>query len=714
MNLLKTSIHAVPHLIRYLMVGGVVLIVSLLFPGETRFEYKYQLGERWSYEDLMAPFDFPVLKSEAALQAERSKIEREFVPYYRLDSQMLQKQQKHLRELFYTQYKAYTDSTDKSAFIDTLPYLALGDWILKRLYKDRKIIELHDDHKGQTRLVFELLSGHNNLGEHTPGEYNSPKQALQFVIDTLHQVEPRFQQPYFGWLRNALEEAAIVANIVCDTVLTQKNKTEVLQNVSAYEGLVRAGTPIAVRNGWIDSTTFARLQSFETKYMEETGSTRNAFFIYLGYLILTTALFGIFLAFIQFYQSDVFRHPRYLIFVLLFITAFSYIAYFVEQNPMLNLYLVPFCMLPLIVQNFFSAQLALFGHLVVILLASMLLSLDYEFILIQILTGMVAIITKLKTRYLSDFFVNILYIGAAYAAGFLSLEMIRTGTVFSVYTEDGSLLQEGIRWTILGWIGMNIGLTLLSYPLIPLLERLIGLTSEITLVELSDLNNPLLKELSLKAPGTLQHSLQVANLSEAAASAIGANALLVKVAALYHDIGKTLNPTFFIENQAHENPHEGLSYKESARMIISHVTEGVRMARRHRLPSVLVDFILTHHGTTRVEYFYRLHLNEHPDEPVNEADFVYPGPRPRNREEAILMMADSLEAASKSLKQPKEADIDQLTEKIIAGKISGGQLSDTNLTFRELDTIKAVFKKLLKSINHVRIEYPEEKKAANP
>ncbi len=258
------------------------------------------------------------------------------------------------------------------------------------------------------------------------------------------------------------------------------------------------------------------------------------------------------------------------------------------------------------------------------------------------------------------------------------------------------------------WFFLSVFLTLLAYPLIPLLERLFGFTSSITLVELSDMNRPLLRELAMKAPGTLQHSLQVANLAEAAARQIDANPLLVKVAALYHDVGKTLNPVYFIENQGARNPHEGISNLESAKIIIGHVTEGVKMARKYGLPKVLIDFIRTHHGTTLVEYFFRKHLKEHPEEQVDADQFRYPGPRPSTVEETILMLADSIEAACKSIKDPTEQDIDEQVDKIVAGKISKGQLEQSTMTFQELEECKKVFKKTMKSIHHVRIEYPEE------
>ncbi|MCB0645001.1 MAG: HDIG domain-containing protein, partial [Phaeodactylibacter sp.] len=247
------------------------------------------------------------------------------------------------------------------------------------------------------------------------------------------------------------------------------------------------------------------------------------------------------------------------------------------------------------------------------------------------------------------------------------------------------------------------------YPLIPLLERIFGFTSSISLVELSDMNRPLLRELALKAPGTLQHSLQVANLSEAAADRIGADPLLVKVAALYHDIGKTLNPEYFIENQSGNNPHGEISHLESAKMIIGHVTEGAKLAQKYRLPKVLIDFINSHHGTTRVEYFYRNYVKENPDKEFDETLFRYPGPKPQTKEETILMMADSLEAASKSLKNPTGQDIDNLVDRIVNGKVEHGQLDESAMTFEELQQCKEIFRSRLRSINHVRVEYPKEK-----
>jgi putative nucleotidyltransferase with HDIG domain len=409
------------------------------------------------------------------------------------------------------------------------------------------------------------------------------------------------------------------------------------------------------------------------------------------------------------YEKPVFENLLHFIFLFIIIGAFAYLAFSINGLSGISLYFIPFCIIPVIVKNFFSSQLALYTHTILILLISLVLSLDFDFLFIQIIAGMVAAMSKRKIRYITDFFVLVFYIGLAYSISYLCTELMGKGVIAPVIADDGRIIENGVEWENFGWIGLNIVLTMLSYPFIPLLEKAFGLISDITLIELSDLNKPLLRELSFKAPGTMQHSLQVSNLAEAAATEIGANALLVKVGALYHDIGKMVNPQHFIENQHQNNPHLDLTYQESAKIIISHVPEGLKLAKKYRLPAVLSDFISTHHGTTRVEYFYRMQKNEHPETAIDEKDFSYPGPKPRNREEVILMLADSTEAASKSLKNPSGKDIDTLVENIVSFKTTHGQLQESNITFAELDKIKAVFKKLLRSIYHVRVEYPVEK-----
>jgi len=319
----------------------------------------------------------------------------------------------------------------------------------------------------------------------------------------------------------------------------------------------------------------------------------------------------------------------------------------------------------------------------------------YEFIFLQILAGIVAIMSDANSRNWSGFFFTMLFIFLTYAMGWLGLSLIVNG---SIYTVD---------YSVLGSLVFNVFLTLMAFPLIPLLERVFGFTSAASLLELSDMHRPLLKRLALEAPGTLQHSIQVANLCEAVADEIGADELLVKTAALYHDIGKIPQASYFIENQGGRNPHDDLDDMQSAKLIISHVSEGMAMAKKAGLPKVIQRFIATHHGTTRVEYFYRNCVKKHPGETISDADFRYSGPKPESKEETILMLADSLEAACKSIKSPTGEDIDKMVENIIKSKVEKGQLTESQMTFEEMDKAKIVFKKLLRSMNHVRVEYPE-------
>jgi len=420
---------------------------------------------------------------------------------------------------------------------------------------------------------------------------------------------------------------------------------------------------------------------------------------FAGYFLLTAMILGAQLLFSIKYFPQITRTNSGVIFLVIWPVLFSFIVFIINLNDSISPYLIPFCLVPIIVYNFYGGRLALFIHIVVVLIASFLSGLGYEFTFLQILAGIVTLLVITETRYWNVFFRTILFIMATYLVGYLGLALINSGSL------------NASEYKTFGWLAVNSLLLLLAYPFIPIVEKLFGFTSSILLAELADMNKPLLKELSIKAPGTLQHSLQVANLSEAAADKIGANGILVKTAALYHDIGKMKQPELYIENSKGVNHHEKLNNFESAKIIIEHVTEGIVMAKKAKLPKVLIDFIATHHGTTRVEYFYRNQLSSEPERQFDESLFRYPGPKPTTKEQTIMMIADSLEAASKSLKSPTGQDIDQLIDKIIDHKIDNAQLSDSELTFNELAICKEVWSSLLRSINHVRIEYPSEVKS---
>ncbi len=705
---------SIPHFFRYMLLALFVLFISLYFPNNIQVDYQFEQGSTWKYEDLRAPFAFPIQKSESDLEEERRILSREFLPYYRLDKSLAEKQKSLFLENLSKQIRSKNYKKDNSVpniYIDSVGFAKFGLNLISKLY-EKHIVKIEAAHERKNNsIAFRVIENQLELGEFTAKDFIDVKKATQIVVDSIDKV--RAVTANTEILLSLLSEVVQVPDIKFDADLTKKNKDLAIKNLSPVRDKIKAGELIIRRGEIVDSIAYSKLISYAHKYEQEINKHKNSFLIYMGYLSLTIALLLIFGMYMFIYSRSVFDNLQHFILIFALIGGFAYLSFSIHSLSLISLYFIPFCIVPIIVKNFFSSQLALFTHLVLILLVSLVLSLDYHFMIIQIIAGMVAVMSNRKIRYMTDFFVSVFYIGLAYMLSYLCTELMHKGVIYPVIADDGRLIEQGLQVGNLGWLGLNILLTLLSYPFIPLLEKGFGLISEITLIELSDLNKPLLRELSFKAPGTMQHSLQVSNLAEAAASEIGANSLLVKVGALYHDIGKMLNPQFFIENQNQNNPHLELSYQESAKMIISHVSEGVKLAKKYGLPSILIDFILTHHGTTRVEYFYRMHKNEYPDKPINEAEFTYPGPRPRNREEVILMLADSTEAASKSLKNPTGRDIDNLVDNIFTFKTSHGQLQDSNLTFAELDTIRAVFKKLLRSIYHVRLEYPVEKMPQN-
>jgi len=438
------------------------------------------------------------------------------------------------------------------------------------------------------------------------------------------------------------------------------------------------------------------------QYFEGAKSKKSFFyssrsiFYFIGYFILTALILGSLIFFaLKFFTSE-FNSVKGIGFLVFWPVVFSLIAFSVCNTNGLSPYLIPFCIAPIVILNFYDGKLALIIHIVVVLLSSFISAQGYEFIFLQILAGLVTVLIVNETRYWNKFFIAILIILATYILGHLGLALINSGLI------------ESNEYNVFAWLSINALLLLLAYPFIPLVEKIFGFTSTITLAELADMNKPLLKELSIKAPGTLQHSMQVANLCESAALKIGANSLLVKTAALYHDIGKIRDPFYYIENSRGENVHDKLSNFESAKKIIDHVNEGVKMAKKAKLPPVIIDFISTHHGTTRVEYFFRRQKNQEPNREFDESLFIYPGPNPTTKEQTILMLADSIEAACKSLKTPTGNDIDKLIDGIVDYKIKNNQLSESQLSFKELEICVAEFKSLIRSIYHIRIEYPDK------
>lgn len=687
-----------PAVLRYVLILVVIGVVSLFFPKEITFKYKFEKGKSWNYEDLVAPFDFPVLKTETELSSEIAQLEGEFPPCYVMDGEITNRQLREFDRLFTTQLAKWQKEgqfDDVARKPDT--YASYGRQFLSRMF-DRGVVAVSEDHKNKDKdFVVQVFRGNKKQNQTLENLYPLSTAKAE-VIDSLPYsglAEPEFLLPILDFL--------VVENVFFDDTLTSRLKTQLLSGVTTSRGMVAAGEPIVYRGAPVTEDIYQKLVSFKVQYEAQVIEDKSFLGVFLGYLLLVTLVIGVFAFYLKKDAAQIFEKLNALLFVFSLLLIFSYLSYLVQQTSgEWSPYLIPFAIVPILVRVFFNARVAFFTHIVIILLASLIAKQGYEFIVIQFIAGAVVMLSNLDTRVWSRFFVGILSIFFAYILGYLGLSLI----------QEGSL--HHIQWEVAGWIGLNVFLTLLAYPLTPLLEKSFGFTSYITLMELSDLNRPLLQRLASEAPGTFQHSLQVGNLAEAAARKIGADHLLVKVAALYHDIGKLKNPTYFIENQGGQvSKHEQLDPLESARIIIEHVTYGVELAKKHRLPKKLIDFIRTHHGTTLVAYFFRMYQNKFPDQVFEENLFRYPGPKPVSREESLLMMADSIEAAAKSLKDPTEQDLIDLVDKIVGGKMTQGQLDNAKLSFRDFRTSVQEFKKIMKSIYHVRIKYPDEKPPQN-
>lgn len=692
-NSKPSTIQRLPAAFRPLAFVLVAVAISFLFPADLRFKYQYEKQQTWRYEDLEAPFDFAIRKTEEELASERQEVVQHSAPVFVLDADIA----KERKAAFSDQFQQQLEQAKKSAQFRDVPlqaqkYLNYGLAFLDRIFQ-RGIIKLDGNQKNIAQgEVITVLRG-NTYQDQTLENVLNLKAATELITDSLPYSslsEPEFLLP--------LLQDQLQANIFYSGDRTQQILDDELGKIVTSRGLVQKGEVIITKNSIITEELYQALYSFEQEYQEQVISKRSISNIFFGYLILTLLVLLFLALYLRKYAPLVYNRLPKLLFILIWLVIFSYLVYVIENTEGLNSYLIPFCIVPIVVKTFYNERLALFTHIIIVLLTGFLFSLGFEFVFLQVMAGMVVVLSNINTRDWSGFFYAILYIFLTYSIGYLGLALIRENSL------------SAIDWSIYTWLFLNAFLTLLSYPLIPLLERVFGFVSPITLVELMDMNQPLLRDLALKAPGTLQHSLQVGNLAESAARRIGADPLLVKVAALYHDIGKTKNPEYFIENQSGRNPHEGKTPLESAEIIIEHVIEGVRMAKKAGLPPLLIDFIRTHHGDTRTEYFYRKYLDD--DEEENEQDeeqqFHYPGPKPRSKEEAILMIADSIEAACKSLKDPTEEELYNLIDKIIEGKQKKGQLKDSVISFRELEQCRMVFRQIMKSVYHVRVAYPEE------
>jgi len=658
-----------------------VAFIVFFLPKGGKFKYEFQKGKPWQFENLYAPFDFSIQKTDAEIAKEKQVIESNQLPYYRYDVVEVENVVQAFEQKFEDKW---SNTTLKENQKKRLKYFSKV--ILDSVYS-KGILQ---NNGKQVQRSFIFLVKDNEASKVRVSDFFRVSE----INDLVGRILSENNLSIFGKETQALFFDIITPNVSFDNNLTQKARNEALSKLSYTRGTVDEGRLIIAKGEVVEAENLKILESLKSEYESELWTANNYYYILIGYTVLVALVLIMLFLFLKKYRRTVYENNVKVTFIFFNILLMVFITTMVIKYNDQLVFVVPLCILPLILKTFFDARLGLFVHVLTILILGFVVPNSFEYIFLQIITGIVTILTVSELYKRANLFVSVGQITLIYIIGYLAFHTIHEGDL------------SDIEWYTLGLFLLNGMITLFVQPLIYIYEKLFGLVSDVSLLELSDTNSKLLKELSNKAPGTFHHSLQVANLAEAAANEIGANAMLVRVGALYHDIGKMNEPTYFTENQVtNVNPHDELSPKDSARIIIDHVIKGIEIARKNNLPDRIIDFIRSHHGTTLVFYFYK--KQKELEEDVNEEDFRYPGPLPFSRETAILMMADSVEAASKSLKNPTFLIIDEFVDKIISGQMKANQFLNADITFKEIETIKKIFKQKLRNIYHLRVEYPE-------
>ena len=656
-----------------------VLIVYLL-PRGGNFKYEIPKGKPWQYENLYAPFDFAILKSEEEIQQERQQIRNNHTPYF----QYIQEIPKQVKaEVPDVVYEVFPDSLLSNREIQIIGFV---NETLEEVYE------------------FGLLQANNRVEDNQLVYLRKGNEAFEISYkNILKQDEVRsflnteIEQSNLSYIENELLEVffnLIEPNVSFDSEFTQKELESKLDNISYTRGNIEQGSRVIARGEVVEGNKYNILRSLKNEYESQVWSESNYKWIIVGYSVLVALALLMLLLFIRKYRQEIFENNVKVTFIFFNILFMVLLTTLVVNFNIDYVYVVPLCILPLTLKAFFDARLGMFTHVITVLLLGFIVPNSYEYMFLQIIAGIVTILTVSELYKRANLFISVGQITLVYIISYFAFTVIQEGNIADV---EGEVLLT----FLLGGLA-----TLFVQPLIYIYEKIFGMVSDMSLLELSDTNSKLLKELSEKAPGTFHHSLNVANLAEAAANEINANAMLTRVGALYHDIGKMKNPTYFSENQTSAvNSHDELAPRESAQIITDHVINGIEIAKKHNLPDRVIDFIRTHHGTTTVYFFY-MKEKEQNDNAVAD-DFRYPGPIPFSKETAILMMCDSVEAASKSLKEPTAGVIDSFVEKIIDKQMKEEQFLNANITFKEIQVVKKILKRKLKNIFHLRVEYPE-------
>ncbi len=666
---------------KILLIIGCSILTVYFFPSGGKFKYNFQKGRPWQYNTLYAPFDFAILKSEQELESERQEIINQNSNYYRFNEDVFDQVKLSYKNNFSNFILLPVSDAN---YMNTYNY---GSNLLDEIYSNG-VVPLGQENKGNS-VVF-LIKGNT--------EKSIDARSFFEIGDLKNWLNEKINDEFFYALTDSFYSLffeIIQPNIVFEQDFTESILQSSLNTISPYRGMIPENSIIISKGEIVMGENLQILSSLQKEYESQLWTEYSYYWIILGYSILAIITFLTLMFFIYNYRSELYSNNKKVTFIFLNVVAVISLTTLVVSFNTDYTYAIPICILPLILKTFFDPRLGLFAHVIAILALGFIVPNSFEFVFLQIIAGIVIIqsVTQLQNR--ANLFITVGQIVLIYIVGYIAFTLIKEGSIGEVNPN------------VIGLFLINGLLTLFAQPLIYLYEKTFNLVSDVSLLELSDTNLPLLKELSNKAPGTFHHSLEVANLSETAASAIGANTLLARVGALYHDIGKINNPSFFSENQTSRySPHKRLTPIESAKIIIDHVSDGVLIAKKNKLPNRIIDFIKTHHGTSRVYYFFKKAI-DNKDLKFEEKDFKYPGPKPFSKETAILMMADSVEAASKSLKDPDINQITSFVNSIIDKQVEEKQFTECQITFADIETVKEVLIKKLINIYNLRIEYPK-------
>ena len=660
-----------------------VVCVYFMLPANSEMDQYYEVGKPWTYDAKIAPMDFPIYKTEERLQAERDSIQCLLMPYMNVDTAGFSSSLRIIEA-----YKNH-GGDDRNA------YEILQE---NMLYIYRQGIISIDDKNWMQKMSIEnviLISDDNTVVERSLDELFTPREACIYVEQAL--VEGKVSA---NLIKDIRVSKFISSNLVLNDDKTEMARRELANSVMLTSGMVQEGEKIVDKGEVVTEDIDQMLQSLKRVSQEDRDFKKISFWTVFGDVILIMGFYALFWHYLMFFRPKIFRSARESLFLVLSsvitVALLSICIRFFDFSE----YLVPFAILPLLVRVFFDSRTALYIHWVTIMVSSLFVSNPAEFLIIQALVGMVAIISLKDITARSQLVRSASIIFGVYILSYLALR-------FSVGTNI-----EDVNYWMIGVFFINSVSIFLTFGIIFVVEKLFGFLSDISLLELSNVNNQLFRDFAVKCPGTCQHVMQVSNLAENVARAVGANPMLAKAGAMYHDIGKMSNPMCFTENQAGGiNPTASLEYTQAAGLIINHVSEGVRLAKKHHLPYQIIEFILMHHGTSKTRYFYNSYVNEHPGEAVPVEKFQYPGPIPRTKETVIVMMSDAIEAASRSLKEYNEESISKLVDGIVASQMAENQYDDAPITMRDINLAKKILKEELLNIYHGRISYPEINKS---